>query len=160
MSVIDTSVVIHLCVALGDRFCDFAGLLGGLIVPQEVMSELQAGRERDDAAARLLDCDSIRCLDSPAPLIPTLPIALGPGESSVIRTALAFGHSMVLIDERKARQVAASFQLATAGTLGLLIFAKQLELITSVTTPIEQLRQRGFRISESLMTAVLLKAGE
>lgn len=69
--------------------------------------------------------------------------------------------SLVILDDRQARLLAAYFGLHVIGTLGILLIAKQKGLIDSLASAIEQLQTRvGFRISAGLKTKVLLEAKE
>ncbi|HEX6123015.1 MAG TPA: DUF3368 domain-containing protein, partial [Ktedonobacterales bacterium] len=65
-----------------------------------------------------------------------------------------------LLDERRARQVAAGLGLAVAGSLTVLIEAKKRGLIPQVGPTIEEMIAQGRRISERLKAHVLQLAGE
>lgn len=65
------------------------------------------------------------------------------------------------MDEAEGRAVATSLQLTTMGLLGILIQARQRELIPAVAPLLERLQQEArFWISPPLREAVLRAAGE
>jgi predicted nucleic acid-binding protein len=84
---------------------------------------------------------------------------LDPGESAAITQALATG-ALLLIDERLGRAQARALGVAIAGTLGLLVRAKQLGLVTAVAPLIADLRDSGQRLSHQAVLATLAAAGE
>jgi hypothetical protein len=67
---------------------------------------------------------------------------------------------LVLIDERLARRHAERLGLKLSGTLGVLLRAKSLGLIPSVSSLVEQLLRGGIRLSESIVAEALRLAGE
>ncbi|RME81324.1 MAG: DUF3368 domain-containing protein [Caldilineae bacterium] len=46
------------------------------------------------------------------------------------------------------------------GTVGVLLKAKQVGLLSAIRPEIEQLHQQGFRLSQTVIDAVLLQANE
>lgn len=102
--VINTNPLVALAAALDDfRVLDDAVTL---IVPGEVIAELEAGAERDDTAKaiRAARCCSIR---APFAALPAaLEKGLGRGEAAVIHTTLNERLTTAAIDERKGRRIA------------------------------------------------------
>ena len=90
---------------------------------------------------------------------------LGRGESSVL-SAASEHRASVILDERKARalytvDVALRESIADCvGVVGVLLRAKQLRIIDAIRPLIEQLLADEFRLSNSLVRAVLDAAGE
>jgi predicted nucleic acid-binding protein len=82
------------------------------------------------------------------------------GEAEVIALAQELGSDLVLIDERLARRHAKRLGLKLTGTLGVLLRAKRLGLIPSVSPSIEQLLEGGIRLSDSVISEALSLAGE
>ncbi len=66
----------------------------------------------------------------------------------------------VLMDEKKGRRKLAQLNIPKIGTLGVLLKAKQLELIPLLRPEIEELQKSGFSISPSVVDTVLEMAGE
>jgi len=62
---------------------------------------------------------------------PTLPL-LDVGEAAALSLAQTIGARLILLDERKARRIAARIGLQVAGTLAVLLRAKQQGLIAAI----------------------------
>ena len=67
---------------------------------------------------------------------------------------------LLLIDDHRGRQAALHCALSTMGTAGLLLLAKQTGRIAAVKPLLFVLRQAGYFLSDRLIEAVLLQAGE
>lgn len=78
---------------------------------------------------------------------------LGIGEAEVI--ALASENKMkVMIDDLKARKIARNLGLKVTGTIGFLLEAYNLGLITSLYKSALKLRDRGFYITDKLLDEI------
>lgn len=83
------------------------------------------------------------------------------GESEAIALALEIGADQILLDERKAREFAATKGLNLTGVLGILVAAKSRGLITEVRPLIIALRSRAdFWLSEALCNRALQATDE
>ncbi|MEM6766714.1 MAG: DUF3368 domain-containing protein [Bacteroidota bacterium] len=82
------------------------------------------------------------------------------GEASAIALAMELPTEAIILDDYKARQLAVKLGLPVTGTLGVLIKAKNQEIIPSVIPILEKLKQTNFRISNQLVEEVLEMAGE
>jgi predicted nucleic acid-binding protein len=83
------------------------------------------------------------------------------GEASTIALALQLDEDNVMIlDDLKARKLAKQLQLKFTGLLGVLLKAKQQQVIVSVGDVLVRLKQANFRVSEALENEVLKLAGE
>jgi predicted nucleic acid-binding protein len=84
-----------------------------------------------------------------------------PGEAEAIGLALQLNADVLLIDERKARHLAAYLELGVVGLLDVLQEAKQRHLITHVKPILDDLIARArFRLSHKLYQRALFTAGE
>ena len=83
------------------------------------------------------------------------------GEASTIALAVQMpGDSVMILDDLKARKLAKQLDLKYTGLLGILLKAKQQNIIASVSDILAQFRQVNFRFSEKLEAEVLKLAGE
>jgi predicted nucleic acid-binding protein len=85
---------------------------------------------------------------------------LGAGEREAISLALQIGNCIVLLDDLAARRTAQTLGLAVIGTVGLLLQARQRQLIEHLKPELDQLILYGFRISPTLYQAALHQVGE
>jgi uncharacterized protein len=94
-------------------------------------------------------------------LIQSLEQTLDPGESAAIALAIELNADRLLIDERLGRNVATQYGLNIRGILGILVNAKEQELIPAAKPILDRLiHEAGFRVSQSLYTRVLQESGE
>ncbi len=136
-------------------------LAGEIVVPFTVYGECTRDSFRPGAEAIIM-ARSARLLEihpdvSPAQLgdVP----ALDAGEISALALALELKQP-VLMDERLGRQVATHHHINVVGSIGILLAAKQKELIPAIAPMIQQWRNWGYFLSPNLMAAVLKRAGE
>src|SRR6266581_5970884 len=81
---------------------------------------------------------------------PTLPL-LDVGEAAALSLAQTIRARLILLDERKARRIAARRGLQVAGTLAVLLRAKQHGFITAVHPYIIQMQSQGRRFHPNLI---------
>lgn len=82
------------------------------------------------------------------------------GEASAIALGLETPNCSVILDDLKARKIAASLKLEYTGTLGIIVKAKHLHIIPSVIPVIQKLHLAGLRFSEAVEKDILNQAGE
>ena len=82
------------------------------------------------------------------------------GEAAALSLAQMVGARLILLDERKARRIAARMGLQVAGTLAVLLRAKQQGLLTAVRPYIIQMQSQGRRFHPDLIAYLLEEAGE
>jgi len=85
---------------------------------------------------------------------------LDKGEASVIALALELENCLLIIDEAKGRKEAKAMGIRITGTLGLLILAKEKNLIRELKPILNQIHNTNFRISRSLIEKALKIVGE
>jgi predicted nucleic acid-binding protein len=94
-------------------------------------------------------------------LASALKLQLHAGEAEAITLAMDHNAAPALIDEHRARLIAARFGLPTVGCLGILLAAKQHGLISAIAPLVQKLEtEAGFWIGQGLKTRVLTSAGE
>jgi len=82
------------------------------------------------------------------------------GEASAIALAVEYDDCLLIIDDLKGRKFALQLGLSITGTMGIIVQAKLTGIIPSIKPVLARIRQTNFRISETIETAMLLKAGE
>lgn len=93
-------------------------------------------------------------------LLSDLSQELDMGEAEALVLARELDASLLIIDEKKGRKIAQEMQLPHIGLLGVLLEAKEKELIPEIRPLLEALREIGFRIAPALFDRVLRQAGE
>lgn len=131
-------------------------------IPQAVYAESVAvGREEGDSKHKVSGATWIRVLTVQDRLaVEVLLDELDLGEAEAIVLARELNADWVLMDERKARRKLAQLGINKIGTLGILLKAKQEGLLDTVRPEIEKLQQQSFRMSQSVIDAVLKQANE
>ncbi|MCU0370209.1 MAG: DUF3368 domain-containing protein [Bacteroidales bacterium] len=77
------------------------------------------------------------------------------GEASAIAIALDLENVLLIMDDLKARKIAGKLGFKITGTLGILIKARESGLIMHVKPYLEQLKTKGFRISDTIEDELL-----
>jgi hypothetical protein len=156
--VVDTSVVQYLHQAgLLDLLRD---LYAVVTVPHAVAAELARGRAR---GIDLPDPATLNWMKIEAKLSSkVLPVTrhLGPGELDAIGIAIERPGSVVLLDDRLAREYATRLGVRYAGTLGVLLRAKREQRLPAIRPVLDRLDALGFRLAAATRAAVLEQAGE
>jgi predicted nucleic acid-binding protein len=82
------------------------------------------------------------------------------GEASAIALAKEMESPLLILDDLKARKLAAKLNLRFTGTLGVIHRAKQIGAIEKVRPIIEKLLATNFRISGNIVAELLRKNNE
>ena len=138
-------------------------LLGGLLVPQDVLDECNAdpwahgaaviSELRDQGRFQIVDHATLALLD------PAFAQGLGTGEIAVL--AYAAAHDLVaLIDERRTRRVARVLNVAVIGSGALLVELKCQGVIPSVKPVLAAWKAHSYFLAESVSKEILLRANE
>lgn len=85
---------------------------------------------------------------------------LGAGEREAIALAIELSADLLLLDDATARRTAISIGLHVVGTFGILLQAKEQQLLPAVKPLIDKLLTFGFHADEELVSAVLRAANE
>lgn len=91
---------------------------------------------------------------------PVASAGLGAGETEVIALALELRAGSILLDDRDARRLATALGLRVAGTLGVLLLAKERGVLSTVKPTIEALAATDFHLAPWLIDDALVTAGE
>jgi predicted nucleic acid-binding protein len=135
-------------------------LFGEVFVPGAVWAEVLHGQR--PGAEEIRAAAWIRML---AVASDSFLLALGqdvdPGEAEALLLASDLGADLVVVDERRARALAAFMGLRLTGTVGILLDAKQKGYLAEIRPVIEAMVERvRFRISPRMYRSSLAIAGE
>ena len=134
-------------------------LFGEILAPAAVLREVTQDESRPGAAL-VKSAEWLRPGEvSDRSAVERLSSSLGKGESEVLVLAQELGATAV-IDERRGRAVAAALGIPQTGTIGVLLAARQADLIDAVTPLLDQLVANGLRLSSRLYEEARRLAGE
>lgn len=155
--VCDTSPITNLIRI--DRLHLLEALYGQIIIPPAVYREL-IRYERQGSLIAAQDWITTRSVSDESAVVALREI-LDPGEAEAIVLAEELGADALIIDERKGRSLARQQGLRIIGLLGVLVAAKNSELIETVKPIMDQLIEAAnFRISTKLYQQILIKVDE
>ena len=89
-----------------------------------------------------------------------LELSVDRGEASAIALAVEQSDCLLILDDQKARKLAAELKLKYAGTISLLVEAKLKGYVTSVRPLIDKIRKTNFRLTPELEKKIIKSAGE
>ena len=135
-------------------------LYGEVAIPEAVKAELQAGADRGITVPNPAEHAWLRVVPLQSSQLLPLVTDLGAGESEMIGLALEHPGSRLILDDQLGRRIAHLNRLRVTGTLGVILKAKTVGLIPSVTPVIQRLRKAGLWVGEELAASVRAQAGE
>lgn len=140
-------------------------LFDEVIIPQAVYDEIvnskgneKYGLKELEAAVRLNKIKVAQVNDNK--IVEELYGKLHKGELETIILAKELKINDVIIDEKAARNFAEAMMLQTTGIIGVLILSKKSGRITAVKQYIDELINKGYRISKNLYANTLKKCDE
>jgi len=125
-------------------------LYGEVVIPEAVKEEFGAELPSWVRVERVKNKGALRMLL----------LDLEEGEAEAIVLASEKEGSTVVLDDKKARRIAAELGLKFTGTLGVLMRAKKEGILSELRPILEEIEKRGFRISGALKEKVLKLVGE
>ena len=142
-----------------DRLDLLPELFGNVVVPTAVFHELTRDLDRPGASAlRGAEWLQVRQVTDPSE-VARLSFWLDAGESEVLVLARELG-AIAAIDERRGRNIATALGIPQTGTVGILLTAKKAGAVLSVTPLLDQLIDKGIRLSSRLYEEARRLAGE
>ena len=130
--------------------------------PPAVDTEIRALKQFDKDLSEYETANWIKIV-SPSNLrkVQTLQTKLDEGEAQAIALALELNCSLLLMDERIGTNIARQEGLQTVGLVGVLIKAKELQIIENVGEVLNNLKDvAGFWVGEKLERKILEELGE
>lgn len=136
-------------------------VFGKLIIPQEVYREVTTGNHPAVAVVPSVDWIETRSIGIPQKVLSLqASTGLDLGECAAIVLAEELNATQILIDDRAARIVAESRNLAVIGTIGTLLLAKDRGIIPNIKPILDRLITSGKWISRNLYQEALNEAQE
>jgi hypothetical protein len=130
-----------------------------VFVPDAVRAEFVA-TEQERRAAALDACSWIVAVPLAHPQRTLAYSGLDAGEAAVLALAEERQAALVLMDERRGRRYCQRLGIPVAGTLAVLLLARERGLIPSVAPLLRALVDAGLHISPALVAQALITAGE
>lgn len=137
-------------------------IYGKVIIPDAVNKELLQSKSFDSKLSEInfLDWIEVREVENQN-LVDSLLNELDQGESEAIILAKELSADALIIDELIGRAIALKFGIHVIGLLGIIIQAKEQNLIDSVKPILQELKEKaGFWVKDELYFLVLKRAGE
>jgi uncharacterized protein len=159
--VINTSPLINFAVI--GQLALLHDIFGKLTIPAAVLQELARRQQRyPDVLSTVQQSGFIDVFDvRETALRDILLIDLDPGEAEVIALAVERKAKLVILDELAGRHVAEAQGLLFTGSVGCLVEAKRLTLITEIRPYLDAMRdQAGFWLREAVYQRILQDQGE
>lgn len=147
--------------AVINRLDILQAMFGQVVIPQAVYDETTgSGFPGSQVVLQAIVSGwlQVRTVSS---VVTAIPPELDDGEREAIALALETGERRILLDEREARQVAQSLGLQVMGTLGILLLAKNQQIIPQVQPLLDAMIDTAqYWVSATLYQQVLRQAGE
>lgn len=134
-------------------------LFGSVVVPSQVIEEIEAGPAHDPAKVELGRAEWIEVKKVTIPNT-VAGWNLGEGESGVFSYALQYTNCLAVVDDLAARRCAKAFSIPTIGSGGTLVIAKQRGLINSVMPRIQRLQDAGLYLSNEVVNTIASEVHE
>ncbi len=137
-------------------------IFGEIYIARAVYDEaVTQGREQGGAKTEILSANWIYSHDVQDRLaVEILLDEMDFGEAETIVLARELGAGLVLMDEKKGRNMLEQLKLNKIGTVGILLKAKQMGLINLLRPELDNLQKRGFSVSQFVVTKILSQADE
>jgi hypothetical protein len=144
-----------------DKLSLLTELFGRITIPQAVYDEVvtNALNRPGSQAVQKADWIDLRIVDNQIK-VAYLRTDLDPGESESLVLAEELNANWILLDEQKARLAAQLIGLNFVGTVGVLLFAKQMKKIDRIRPLLDELREKNFHLSKRVYRTVLQQANE
>lgn len=133
-------------------------LFGQIHVADEVIEECTAGGMI--VVTPLRELDWIVLVQYPTQPAPHVLLELDKGEKATLQAALANHADLVLMDEKIGRNMAEYLGLKVSGTLGVLLKARKVELISSFRDAAQLMRAQGIFYNPALIDRMAATVGE
>ncbi|MCL1465698.1 DUF3368 domain-containing protein [Argonema galeatum] len=136
-------------------------MFGQIVIPQAVYDETTGSNFPDSQVVLQAIASGWLQVRQVSTIASEISPTLDQGEREAIALAIATSEQRILLDEREARQVAQSFGLQVIGSLGILLLAKNKQIIPQVQPLLDaMIHTAQYWVSATLYQQVLRQAGE
>ena len=134
----------------------FKRLFKKVLIPNEVYDEITLREQKTIVDNCIKKGWLVKCKP------PKLPVLhdLDKGEAFAISLALQYDKSLLIMDDRRGKELAESIGINVVGTIGILLFAKKAKLIKDIKGLMDQLIKSNRWISKDLYFKAIQLAGE
>ena len=157
----DTGPIIAL--AKIDKIYLLKGIAEEVLIPPMVFKELlgKVGDESNQIDRALSDIIRIKESGALDPAAEKALAGLGEGEKQAIGLAFNLKKDiLLLLDDRAGRECAEKLNIPTTGLIGLLLILKQKGLVEDIVPFIDELRNKGYWLSDEVINVARRLAGE
>lgn len=131
-----------------------------VLVPEQVSSEIHARGPDDATVMALSTAEWIEVANTEHIPAEIGAWGLGHGESAVVALAVAMPETEAIIDDLAGRRCASSLGVPVRGTLGLILRAKQQDIIPAARPVLEDLIRGGMYLSRHVLERALERVAE
>jgi predicted nucleic acid-binding protein len=136
-------------------------LFGTVVIPQAVYDETTEGEFGGSNAITTAIAEQWLVIEVVHKDLFDINLQLDRGEKEVIALGLTKSRPLLLLDEREARHYAKKLNLSVLGTLGILLLAKQNQIISLVQPFLDQMIDKAqYWVNHKLYLQVLKQAEE
>ncbi len=127
-------------------------------VPQAVFDEVTVGNKPESMVLNQFLLDKVEQVDMDSYVY--LDAYADAGETEAMLLYKQMAADWLLIDDKRGRKIAFVNKIRTIGSLGVLLAAKQKNFLSEIKPKLDQLKNSGLYISDTLINTVLDMAGE
>jgi len=134
-----------------------------VLIPPMVHKELMGkiGEEFEQIDKALKEFVRVTDFDPTDPITENAVSSLDEGEKQVLGLASSLGGDVLLLmDDRAGREAAVRMNIPVSGVVGVLLFAKERGLLEKITPFLEELRSKGYWLSDEVITISRKIAGD
>ena len=136
-------------------------LYNEVLIPASVLEELNA-KPGDEVRQihTFIQARKFRVQKAASNYLSYLSEDLGDGEREAIALAIETNADLVILDDREGRTIAQTSGLSVTGTIGVLVEARQRNLVSEIRPELDRLIEAGMWLDEVFYHRVLQEFGE
>jgi predicted nucleic acid-binding protein len=157
MTVVSNTTPLNYLILIG-RAEILRHLFGDVVIPEAVFNELTAASTPTSVRDWIANKPAWLIVQQAPPVLAEEMQEIQIGEKEAIGLAQAIRSDYVLLDDRRAREIAKHSGVKVVGTLGILISAAERGLI-NLNEAIDALKKTNFRVSPELLESLLNPEG-